>query len=216
MRPEFTDTGYYRMLASLEKHYRFEPVRSMFMPQENACYLRHDVDLHLDIEEMAQRDAHFGIVSTFYILLSGQYNVCAPENVKRLKNIVALGHDIGLHYDLRAYPEDAFPYLAFEVGILERIVGVRVLSVTMHEPSAQADTLLNIACYINPMAHDIPYISDSCKRWRDDRIVDAMEGRGPSRLHLNVHPELWLDDRDWDELKKGVSHGHVSAGGRVS
>jgi peptidoglycan/xylan/chitin deacetylase (PgdA/CDA1 family) len=219
--PEFNLDVYGQMFVSLRAHYAFKPVKTIAAPAENVCYLRHDIDLHIEgIDRIAEIDASLGIPSTFFVLLSAKYNVLNCDNITILKRAVELGHDIGIHYDLRAYPADvydAFTHLQYEIQLLQRVLETRVTCMTMHEPSAgHEDVFRELGYLVNPHHFDVRYISDSCKRWRDDRIVDAMEGRGPSRLHLNIHPELWLDDRDWDELKKGVSHGHVSAGGGVS
>lgn len=45
------------------------------------------------------------------------------------------------------------------------------------------------------------YVSDSCRAWRDESLLQALSATPPARLLLNVHPELWLDGSERDPLR---------------
>lgn len=201
--PDFSLNDYRVLLESLlESGFSPRLVRDMPEPTTGrTLYLRHDVDLHLyRQDEMARIDAQCGIASTFFVQVSGHYNPALPENRAVLETLVELGHDIGLHYDLRAYPNDAAAareQLDYEAEFLSRLVGMPVRAITLHEPSAQnEDWFRTVDGYVHP--HDprwsdgLAYISDSCRAWRDERLLQALGPDGPKRLLLTLHGELWL------------------------
>ena len=110
--------------------------------------LRMDVDFSLTAaERMGRSLAEAGLVASFFVLTSSpQYNVVARESVRRLKNIEAMGCEIGLHFDptvgagvgtqfdgksleqLRAARD-------WELLLLSDLLGHRVSSYSLHNPS---------------------------------------------------------------------------------
>lgn len=209
--PDFSFVDYRRLLESLTvAGYEIRPVREMPVGSTHkTLYLRHDVDFHLNRQdEMARIDAECGAVSTFFVLVSGYYNPRLRENREIIERICAFGHEIGLHYDLRDYPEDparAVEHLRFEIAALEDLTHSPVKSICMHEPSAgHIDYFSSGSGYVHPHDPDVgqglTYISDSCRAWRDDNLLQIMHPDGPHRVLLNLHGELWLDADVQDRL----------------
>lgn len=208
--PEFSLGDYRTLLESLlGAGYRIAPVREMAAtPQGKTLFLRHDVDFHLNRQnEMARVDAECGVSSTFFVLVSGYYNPRLKENRTVIEEMVSLGHEIGLHYDLRDFPIDsdqAAAHLEFEVALLEDLVGASVASICMHEPSAgHPDFFREGTRFVHPHDPawgDVAYISDSCRAWRDERLLGLLEEDAPTRVLLNLHGELWLDPDVNDRL----------------
>lgn len=210
--PEFSLDAYRTLLEALLES-GFSPRLIADMPEPasgRTLYLRHDVDFHVyRQDEMASIDAECGIASTFFVQVSGHYNPALPENRAVLETILDLGHDIGLHYDLRTYPSDparAREQLDAEAAYLARLTGAPVRAITLHEPSAQnEDWFRSVDGYVNP--HDprwgdgLAYISDSCRAWRDERLLQALGPDGRSRLMLTLHAELWLAPEIEDRLE---------------
>lgn len=201
--PDFSIDDYRTLLAALRHAgYSFDTVSNMDVWDESrTCYLRHDIDFHLvGADMMAEADTQAGLRSTFFILIAGYYNVFARENADIVRRIADAGHEIGLHYDLRTYPKEpgaAEDLLDFQASCLEHVTGMPVKSIVMHEPSAgHGDYFCESTRYVHPHAQrfrDVAYISDSCRAWRDDRLLTSLAPSGPQRLLLNLHPELWLD-----------------------
>jgi hypothetical protein len=202
--PEFSHSDYRLLLESLvEAGYRVRSVSTMGEPLDGpTVYLRHDVDFHLVGQDvMAEIDNEVGVESTFFILVSGHYNPFLHENRTIIERIAELGCEVGLHYDLRDYPLDlsvARQHLEFEADLVERLSGQPVTSICMHEPSAGHDDFFRSTdVYVHP--HDLrwgeglEYISDSCRAWRDERLLECFTEERPTRLLLNVHGELWLE-----------------------
>lgn len=172
-------------------------------------YLRHDVDLHLSLVlEMAYLEARLGIQSSYYVPLTLHFNLLYPPNQKILKEIVSLGHEIGLHYDLQTYPlepDQARAHLDWEIDILSQIVGVSICTITMHQPhTGKPDPFRMLDKYIHP--HDpryqdgLMYVSDSCRAWRDENLLECFGPTPPRRLLLTTHPELWLNGTIIDRM----------------
>jgi hypothetical protein len=171
--------------------------------------LRHDVDLDPPSTlAMAEREAARGIASTYYVGLTLHFNALHGAHRGAIRHLHALGHDIGLHYDLRTYPADpdaARAHLDWELSILEGIVGAPVRTLCMHQPSlSPGDPFRSVPGLVHPHdpAHQegMLYVSDSARAWRDASLLRALGDDPPARLLLLVHPESWLDPTIDDPL----------------
>lgn len=202
--PDFSLDGYASLIGRLrDAGYRFAPAGSMRSAESSPTfYFRHDVDLHLlHVDRMAEVEAEFGVSATYYVALTQPYNVLSSENVAILRRLVALGHELGLHYDLVCYPTEpdaALERLAWEVSVLSQVSDTTVRSICMHQPHTGLENLFAIGGrWLNPhdprLAKGLVYISDSCRAWRDESLLRCLGGDPPERVMLNTHPELWLD-----------------------
>ena len=104
--PGFSWDDYTRVLAGLRAAgYRFW--RLSEEGSGKSCWLRHDLDLHLEVlDQVSSLEASLGVVATYYILVTGPYNPASAVNRARLRRLVERGHEVGLHYDLSLYPQD--------------------------------------------------------------------------------------------------------------
>lgn len=204
--PGFSLMDYRRMLRRFNSAgYKIEPVgRMVFDYGHKAVYLRHDVDFNPKMAfEMAKEESRENCRSTYYFLLAGRYNLFEKENRKILRAFVELGHEIGLHYDLVGYPstnKKRQKQLDFEVRVLSEISGFCVQTICMHQPSTgDFDYFKQSSRYLNPhcqkFAKDLVYVSDSCRAWRDEKLLGFYRPNGPRRLLLNTHPESWLNGK---------------------
>lgn len=107
--PRFSTEDYQRLLRELlQVGYDLRPVSAMPMLQNKVVIPRDDVDIHLfGAQAMAKVEMDLGCRATYYALLTGQCNLLNLENVQILRDLINMGHEIGLHYDLRCYPDDA-------------------------------------------------------------------------------------------------------------
>ena len=180
-----------------------KPVSAMPDPvSRRVAYVRHDIDLHLTgVERMAQVEADLGVSATYFILVTQHYNPLYPPNRAVLHRLVELGHEIGLHYDLTTYPEDAAAALAhldWEVGVLAGAAGAPVRCISMHQPyRGRPDIFRELSTFIHPhnpaFGANLTYVSDSCRAWRDESLLEFVNGGDlDGRLLLLAHPEAWL------------------------
>lgn len=200
------------MRAFFDRGVNFCPMNELSSLGRDCIFLRHDVDFSLELAvPMASVEAEMGVASTYYVLLSGPYNPCSMVSIGVMRDLRMMGHSIGLHYDLSAYPADkgaASRRLESEVAFLSEISEGPVETIVMHEPSKGGDDIfLTSDVYVNPTFYRekykdrLLYVSDSCRAWRDDFLIRylARETVQDSIL-LNVHPEIWLSSTSQHRL----------------
>lgn len=172
---------------------------SAMTTEARTLFLRHDVDFSIELSlGLARHEARRGVRSTYFIMLSGPYNAAAGVERRAMVELRNLGHDIGLHYDLSLYPEDA-PEAAVEldaeVARLASLSAGPVRSVCMHNPHAMGGDLFRTHDrYLHPHAprfQDVVYVSDSCRQFLPTFLQRAELATGP--VLMNTHPESWLD-----------------------
>jgi hypothetical protein len=172
---------------------------------DRVLFLRHDVDVHITgIDRIARVEAELGAVATYYVPLTLPFNPFYPENAAILRELVGMGHRLGLHYDLATYPEGDSPArerLDREVAALGEITGAMPRTICMHNPSLRGeDRFRTIDGYVHPHdprhADGLLYVSDSCRTWRDEELLRCFGEDPPRRLLLNTHPEFWLGMAD--------------------
>lgn len=192
----FTREAYSSLIVFLKSSYRIATVSEAYSTKR-CLMLRHDVDVSLESAlTMAGLDSELGVKSTFYVLFSNRhYNLLDKDSLRLLWEISALGHEVGLHYDLeayRAYGTDVLETLEREIGLLGRLAGGRVASVAPHNPSKN-DPLLRRAC-VNAYDSGLCdlYVSDSSRAW-DLKSLNALLSLKHDRVQLLTHPFLWTE-----------------------
>jgi len=208
--PEFSLAGYSSLLAALKRAgFELQPLRRLGDPDGPAAFLRHDIDIHArGVDAIGRIEEHAGASATYFVALTQPYNPAYPSNRVVLRELVALGHSIGLHYDLTTYPADleaARDHLMREVRWLESLVESPVEAICMHKPWDGLPDIFAVDVpegLLNPASEEfgsVRYVSDSCRAWRDETLLDCLRTPPASNLQLNTHPELWLgaagDDR---------------------
>lgn len=224
MRDRFDHETYWWILDRLSRTHR--PVRfadlKPGLPDAPFFILRHDVDyspaaaLHL-----AEMEAARGVRATYFLLLNtSYYNLLSPEHAGVARRLAELGHEVGLHYDLRflqAFPRQRWEELVDEqAGLLGRLSGVPVESIAVHQPALVGEDPLRgrtrfLDAYADRFFKEMVYVSDSCRAWRDAawRMLDT--GPLPERLQLVLHPINWGPlDRDRVAIFAGV-HAELRA-----
>lgn len=223
--PQFGLNEYKTLIEELKGNgYHFRPVSQLPNPTaEREAYLRHDIDFFLhEVDKMAEIEASLDVQAVYYILLSQPYNPLYCKNKKILRQIVSLGHDIGLHYDLSVYPrnlEESALHLKKEIALLSDIIEAPIKTIAPHlvyknkqDPFLEFNDLINP--YNTAYHQDLMYISDSCRAWRDESLLQCFTKDAPKRLMLTIHPELWLNSKvkdrfdylNTDFLEKSLHH----------
>ena len=180
--------------------------------------LRHDIDT--DIEKayrMAELEKNLNVSSTYFVLITSNfYNVFSYENKKFLKSILECGHEIGLHFDEKRYPEICgneqicIDRIMKEKLLLELMLDVPITKVSYHRPSKDIlDSYIEIPGMINSYGKkffdEYKYLSDSRRRWREP-VEEIVESGNYSHLHILTHA-FWYQDIEEsisDTVKKFV------------
>jgi hypothetical protein len=150
---------------------------------------------------MAEVEAELAVKATYFLLFgAGHYDLLTPANAQVPRALVALGHEVGLHYDSTAVaglsPAEAVAVLRAQAALLEALSGAPVRAVARHNPGfGGTDPLAAESGFINAydprFTRDIAYVSDSCGAWRPEAhdVLGAPEP--PRHLQLLTHPLFW-------------------------
>jgi len=105
---DFTFSEYENLIDLAKKNYVFRGFDN-FNKSENFVLWRHDIDFSMTSAlELAKIDSKNGICSTFFLLPHSEfYNLLEKESQIIAKQILALGHQIGLHFDSHYYSVDS-------------------------------------------------------------------------------------------------------------
>jgi hypothetical protein len=223
MFEQFTYEGYIQLLNAIRtgrQNLCFSDFRAYDPPR--FFLLRHDIDFSLGAAlKMAQLEAEHGFRATYFLLLSCEYyNLLAEGCCKIPRQLVNLGHEVGLHYDVRAMAERAGgaleQQLQFEMGVLETMTGRPIHSIAMHNPSVYGDDPFAaetgfVNAYHDRFTKAIAYYSDSCGAWRDAAYEALNSLQLPERFQLLIHPFFWSDmpGNRWDRLNIWVEETNL-------
>ena len=196
---DFTEACYRELISTALGRYAFEP----FGTTADVPHVlwRHDVDysVHRAVA-LARLETELGARATYFVSLhSDLYNVLEPAVHERLREIVALGHWIGLHFD-PGFPRDGSldDRAAWEGRMLSEALHTPVPAVSLHNPSVSGTQDLDVE-ELGGMLHAgarsvrdrYPYISDSNGYWRFERLPEVLAAGAHERLHVLTHPEWW-------------------------
>ena len=208
---EFTYNAYRSLVSLLNKgEYRFVGY-SDEASGERTVIMRHDVDFCLSkAVAMAQLEHELGVKSTYFILLSTDfYNVFSNRSHALLRQILALGHEIGLHFDELRYHGVTLPDLCNvmvrEAGILAAAISADVKAVSMHRPSlVMLSSDISLPGLVNSYSRrffgEYKYLSDSRMRWRED-VKGIVSSNTFDRLHILTHPFWYSEEQETAKAK---------------
>jgi hypothetical protein len=199
--PDFTEARYRELLAAACARFRFRKLTEDLSGDGIAVW-RHDIDFSPQRAlGLARIEAEMGVAATYYVLLgSPSYNPFEAAVRDALRGILALGHDVGLHYDASA--ADAHEsQIEFEAGTLSRLLGNKVMSFSLHNPSLSPGASLDQPTHAGllnasdpRMRSSFTYCSDSNGFWRYRSLHDVVSDGAVRRLYALTHPEMWTPE----------------------
>lgn len=203
---QFTYSSYRDLTALLrEQGYAICSYHN-YEAQRRCAILRHDIDNSPEAAlRLAETEAEASVFSTWFVMVTSDlYNPASARNLAALSALRRMGHEIGLHFDEKAYgdslpPARLVPAIQREAGILSDILGEPVTTVSMHRPSRQTlEADLRIPGMVNSYGHtffrDFKYLSDSRRRWREP-VCEIIRSRAHERLHILTHA-FWYHERE--------------------
>ena len=163
---------------------------------KNGIILRHDFDTEMDSALPFARMEHgLNIKSSYYFLLTARsYNLYSEHCRNILREVISLGHEIGLHFDASIYPNDRLEEAFLEEkGLLEVITMQEMYSMSLHDP-AQDGTYPYFNNIVNAYNWNIfsskNYFSDSgfsFKATADQIITEAEHDIVQMLLHPTIY-----------------------------
>ena len=202
---DFTEDEYAQLLRLAQTSYTFISFAAALSAPAGTVLWRHDLDFSVHRAlALARIEAAAGVRSTFFLHLhSPFYNALEAEVAERVNGILALGHELGLHFDPSfhsARGRDVADALARERAFLEDVFEAPVRAFSLHNPDVAgwADDSDEVAGMVNAygasLRRSFGYCSDSNGYWRFRRLRDVLEEAADERLHVLTHPEWWVPE----------------------
>ncbi len=204
---DFTLSHYRELLRLAVAGWDVKLHREVNPAEDDASFIlwRHDVDFSMHAaRNLARLEHEAGVRSTYYLLPHSEfYNLFEREVSDLVKEIISLGHDVGLHFDSHYYGiSDASQlavHLTREKRWLEETFNCEIRSFSFHNTTDftmsceewQYAGLIN--CYAQYFKKNVGYCSDSHGIWRFRRLHDVLTGREDARLQVLTHPEWWQE-----------------------
>jgi hypothetical protein len=170
---------------------------------EPALILRHDIDFCVEAaREMALIEAQKNLIATYFFMLRTPfYNLFTAENTRAIRDIIAAGHRVGLHFDRMPYANASVPELNAavnrEAAVLANWFETKIDVVSYHRPIAReveghaeaSAPLLNT--YMEAFTKKIKYFSDSQGAFRFGHPADSEEFKKRLPIQILIHPIWW-------------------------
>lgn len=200
---DFTIDAYAEAVSAAAARYRFVRFPEASAEGEVALW-RHDIDFSPQRAlAMARVEAENGVSATYFVQVSSRYySIFEPEIAAVLRQIVAFGHDLGLHFDAAVCahqsPPDHDRRIVFEARVLEEVAETSVTAFTLHNPTTLAWAsleeplragLMNGSC--SELRAAYAYCSDSNGLWRYRSLAEMIADPSVGRLYALTHPEWW-------------------------
>lgn len=201
---DFTHKEYETMLQTAKSKYEFRLYEEI-QPEDSFVLWRHDIDFSVEASlALAKLETANQVRSTFFIHLHSEfYNPLERQTADKIREIVALGHDIGLHFDFGFYDRDTPKlehYLGLEKEILECTFQRKIKVFSFHNPTEFELTCENyqysnmVNTYAEFFKQQVGYCSDSNGYWRHERMKDYLLGTSEPRLQILTHPNWWHEE----------------------
>lgn len=198
----------YRQLLELVLDLKYEFFRYSSNHNKYTVLLRHDIDISPYLAlNMAKVENHLNIKSTYFFMIrSPFYNLFSRVNNEVVKEIISMGHEIGLHYDEGYYPENRNlqTLIDNEIKIFESNFGIKINVISFHQPSQKIIDneikIKQINTYDKDFFRDIKYLSDSNMDFKENPL-EILQSRKFSKIQLLIHPIWWMIEGNTTEEK---------------
>lgn len=205
---DFTEDEYRRLLKKAKQKYRFITYDEWILrnvTDDRRIIWRHDIDFSVHRAlRLAEIEHEEGIISYYFTMLSSDfYNIFEREVTNRIKQIIGMGHKIGIHLDMGRY--DELPDLCtiekdlnFYSEIFEQLFGIKPTCFAFHNPPKEAfvqfqDKFIGgyINAYCNEIMEKMTYCSDSNGYWRFNSIEECLDQSDSDVTCVLTHPAWW-------------------------
>ena len=203
---DFSYKEYHEIISWVQDNYKIYNFSEVDKDAENFCVIRHDVEFSVERAfNLAEFENTLGIQSTYlFQIRNNTYNTFSIENVKKIRQIHELGHQIGLHVhcglvnDYNSIEE----MIKQDIDMLSKMLKINVQVFSYHRPSvdlllqnlvidgyinAYSDTFFHAYSGLQPEKLNVKYIADSNHSWKYGHPMSVNH----SKLQLNFHPFSW-------------------------
>ena len=191
--------------------------------------VRHDIDLDLDAAlEMAKIEKKSGIKAVYFIWIGSPfYNIFEKRYKNVIKEIMELGHEIGLHYDETSNmcnsKDELIEYIDKESEVIKTYFNIDIKTVSFHRPSKYIlESDINCGKYINTYSKkfisDFKYLSDSRGQWRNGCFCNLLKDENHEKIQFLTHPIWWKNNSvsNQDRLQEFLEYKLRKMSGDIS
>ena len=168
---------------------------------KSGVILRHDIDFSpTKALEIARLEHNHGVFSTFFVMLNSKiYSMQDADNIKAMKSIICMGHDIGLHFDPSVYQGDENVLNTVcqnECNSIEGLLSKKIEIISFHRPEKKFIGMKNKIAnryhsYMPELIEKTKYCSDSEGKWRFDDPEELINNTSIKNIQLLTHPIWW-------------------------
>lgn len=176
----------------------------------NFLLLRHDIEFSPSRAlKMGELENNLSAKSSFFFQMrNSAYNIAAIENIKIIKELIKMGHQIGIHVHKNGNNfisiKELKDHVITEKKLFEKITGIKIDRFSFHRPNFfELDSNLNIRNLINTYNKKyftffkkrkiknpyIKYYSDSLHKWEHGHPLKNKKYH--KRVQLLTHPYSW-------------------------
>jgi hypothetical protein len=200
---DFTHSKYRDLIRLAKKKWQFSFYDQINWDSSFVLW-RHDVDYSLNNSlKLAKIESEEGVKSTFFINPHCTfYNIFEGSQRQIIREILRLGHQIGIHLDTKYYEDiskelDLINILEEEASLIKSVITFKPNVFSFHNPTAKLmefskqnyGTFIN--CYSKKLSGEIGYCSDSNGYWRYDRAFQLIKTTKEKRFQMLTHPGWW-------------------------
>lgn len=203
---DFTLARYRQQIElALRNGFAFAAFNTVFPSAGKLVLWRHDVEFSpYTALRMAEIEADLGVKATYFFQLHSEfYNVLEKEVSRIVKQVQAMGHDIGLHFDSHYFniaSEDRLAdCLAMDASYFNSVLGLKIRAFSFHNTTPfilaceQAEYAGLINVYSRKIKREFVYCADSTGFWRYERLEDVLNNPATHRLQVLTHDAMWSD-----------------------
>lgn len=201
---DFTSDHYRQLLQIAKQNYTFITYDSIPFGERFVLW-RHDCDYSLNrAKRLAEIEKEAGICATYFINPHSEfYNPLEANQSALIRQIIEMGHEIGVHFDAAFYHTDNEQQLDLQVqqeaDLIQQVFNVRPTAFSFHNPNTfllscdkeSYGGLVN--CYSKRFKSEVPYCSDSNGYWRFRRLHDVLSDATDPCLQVLTHPGWWQE-----------------------
>jgi hypothetical protein len=198
-KDDFTEKNYIKIIRKIDS-------KSIFFNEiykkKSFILWRHDVDFSPQRAlSLAKIESKHKVKSTYFVMLTSMfYNIFEKEIRKIFLEILSLGHQLALHFDVSQYniksKKELEKLLNYEKKILEVLFKTNIKVFSFHNPtnkilkydSFRYAKMIN--AYSKYFRNNVKYCSDSNGYWRHQRISDFLDEKH-KKSQIATHPAWW-------------------------
>jgi hypothetical protein len=193
----FSYDNYKKILKEMKTVNKIYNFKALDRDVKNGFILRHDIDFDIDkAYSMSNIEKELDVISTYLVLVTSDlYNILSYKNKNIIKNMASNGFEIGLHFDPVIYGDISLSVMQIQVekecSIIEDIIGSKVHTVSLHNPSIHNKYPL-FKEYKNSYSKEFfnpdLYLSDSCRDFRGKDVFEFIKKGKNDLLQVLFHP----------------------------